>query len=237
MIKRKNWYKKLIVGLLLATALVSGIATLKPFAEVATPRYTLSEESVVRNEQVASKGRILIIHTHTQEDYTDSNVVEMGQDLADKLNKKGYIAENITLDFVRGDYNNAYNYSREYLQSIDLTKYDLVIDYHRDALSYSNTVIHNGNEVAKGMFVFSKNSKHFSDSEYHSNKILGYMDNFNRGLTRDSWYYDYGINDFNSDLGDNIVLWESGNNSNNKLEIMRLNTYFASAIDQYLSNK
>ena len=63
------------------------------------------------------------------------------------------------------------------------------------------------------------------------------MDNFNRGLTRDSWYYDYGINDFNSDLGDNIVLWESGNNSNNKLEIMRLNTYFASAIDQYLSNK
>ena len=237
MIRRKNWYKKLIVGLLLATALVSSIATLKPFAEVATPRYTLSEESVVRNEQVATKGRILIIHTHTQEDYIDSNVNEMGQDLANKLNKKGYIAENITLDFVRGDYNNAYNYSREYLQSIDLTKYDLVIDYHRDALSYSNTVIHNGNEVAKGMFVFSKNSKHFSDSEYHSNKILGYMDNFNRGLTRDNWYYDYGINDFNSDLGDNIILWESGNNSNNKLEIMRLNTYFASAIDQYLSSK
>ena len=47
----------------------------------------------------------------------------------------------------------------------------------------------------------------------------------------------FTINDFNSDLGDNIVLWESGNNSNNKLEIMRLNTYFASAIDQYLSNK
>ena len=43
MIKRKNWYKRLIAGLLLATALVSSIATLKPFAEVTTPRYTLSE--------------------------------------------------------------------------------------------------------------------------------------------------------------------------------------------------
>ena len=64
MIRGKKWYKKLIVGLLLATALVSGIATLKPFAEVATPRYTLSEESVVRNEQVANKGRILLDLPH-----------------------------------------------------------------------------------------------------------------------------------------------------------------------------
>ena len=64
MLYRKKWYKKLIVGLLLATALVSSVATLKPFAEVTTPRYTLSEESVVRNEQVASKGRILLDLPH-----------------------------------------------------------------------------------------------------------------------------------------------------------------------------
>ena len=80
MIKRKHWYRKLITVLLLTSTLVSGAITLKPQARMDTPtRYTLSEECVVKNEQTASKGRILIIHTHTQEDYTDSNVVEMGQ--------------------------------------------------------------------------------------------------------------------------------------------------------------
>ena len=91
MIKGKRWYKKLIASLLLASVLVSGAISLKPFAKMISPQYTLTQECIVQNEQVASKGRILIIHTHTQEDYIDSNVVEMGQDLADKLNKKGYI--------------------------------------------------------------------------------------------------------------------------------------------------
>ena len=59
MIKRKNWYKKFIASLLLAVVMVSGAISLKPFADMVTPtRYTLSEESIVRNEHVASKSRI-----------------------------------------------------------------------------------------------------------------------------------------------------------------------------------
>ena len=232
MIRRTKFWKRVICALLLSLTLV-GVSTPTVRAETTAPRYELSETMVNRREN--SKGRVLIYHTHTQEDYTDSNVVEMGRDLTTKLEKKGYVVDHVSADFVRGDYNNAYNYSREYLKSIDLTQYSLVIDYHRDALAYPNTASYKGNDVAKGMMVFSKRSKYFGDSEKIANGILGYMDSFDKGLTRDSWYYDYGINDFNSDLGDNIILWESGNNSNNKVEIMRLNTYFASAIDQYLS--
>ena len=232
MIRRTKFWKRLICGLLLALTITSVTSTVVK-AQVNNPRYELSEAMIKNKEN--SKGRILIYHTHTQEDYVDSNVVEMGRDLALKLEKKGYVVDHVSRDFVRGDYNNAYNYSREYLQGVDLTQYSLVIDFHRDALAYPNTALYKGNNVAKGMMVFSKASKHFTDSERVSNGILSYMDAFDRNLTRDSWYYDYGINDFNSDLGDNVILWESGNNSNNKLEIMRLNTYFASAIDQYLS--
>ena len=65
MIKNKHWYKKFIASLLLASVLVSGAISLKPFADMVSPtRYTLSEESVVRNEQVASKGRILLDLPH-----------------------------------------------------------------------------------------------------------------------------------------------------------------------------
>ena len=65
MINKKAWYKKFIASLLLAAVMVSGAISLKPFADMVSPsRYTLSEESIVRNEQVASKGRILLDLPH-----------------------------------------------------------------------------------------------------------------------------------------------------------------------------
>ena len=90
MIRRKRFYKKLIASLLLASVLVSGAISLKPFAEVATPRYTLSEESVVRNEQVASKGRILLDLPHQDSDSDNGacygNVTE--RELAESISLK-----------------------------------------------------------------------------------------------------------------------------------------------------
>ena len=71
MIKNKRWDKKLIASLLLASVLVSGAISLKPFADMGNPRYTLSQECVVQNEQVASKGRILLDLPH-QDTNTDN---------------------------------------------------------------------------------------------------------------------------------------------------------------------
>ena len=135
----------------------------------------------------------------------------------------------------RNGYNESYNTSRAYLKSIDLSQYSLVIDMHRDSIPYANTVNVNGVECARGMFVFCKNSSGYEASQIKSNGVGKYMDKFNQSLMRDGWYYNNGINHFNTDLSDNMVLFEAGNNSNTKVEVQRLNTYFASSINQYLS--
>lgn len=239
MLLRKHWFRSLVCGLLITIGLslfgsVVNAMTTDPVGD----GYKLKEESinyVVGTNKEASKGRILIYHTHTREDYVDSNVVELGEDLAIKLEKKGYVVDHVVEDMERNGYNESYNTSRAYLKGVDLSQYSLVIDMHRDSIPYANTVNVNGVECARGMFVFSKNSSGYEASQIKSNGVEKYMDKFNQGLMRDGWYYNNGINHFNTDLSDNMVLFEAGNNSNTKVEVQRLNTYFASSINRYLS--
>ena len=233
MCKRKNWFKKFMVSLLLGLSLVC-LAPKTIFADIEP--YKLKESSITRAvEQQQVKGKILIYHTHTLEDYVDSNVVEMGRDLKAKLEKKGYIVDHVEDNF-SVDYDNAYNSSREYLQSVNLGEYDLIIDYHRNSPTLNNVVEINGNNVARGMFVLDKWSPNFQQGEFDSNGIVKYMDRFNENIMRCNFYYQGGINSFNTDLSENIVLLEAGDVNNDKLEVMRLNTYMASAIDSYLEN-
>lgn len=228
----KKLIKKVLLSLTLAFTLFTGVITINTYAEKNINPYQLSEKSIVY-KQKEPKGKILIYHTHSREEYLDSNVMEMGEDLANKLEKKGYIVEHVKEDFSI-DYNTAYDKSRNYLLNIDLDEFDLIIDYHRDSLDFSNTENVKGVNVAKGMFVYDTTSQNYDVAKSIGDNILDNMDKFSEKITRENFYYDGGINQFNSDLDDNIVLWESGNNKNNKLEIKRLNTYFASSIDTYL---
>ena len=233
MYKRKSWFKRIVIGILLSLSLMC----LTPSAKVREIEpFRLKESSISRVvEQKQTKGRVLIYHTHTLEEYTDSNVVEMGNDLKIKLEKKGYVVDHVEDNF-SVDYNNAYNSSREYLQSLNLHEYDLIIDYHRNSPTLNNVVEINGNNVARGMFVLDKWSPNFQQGEFDSNGIVKYMDKFNENIMRYNFYYQGGINSFNTDLSENIVLLEAGDVNNDKLEVMRLNTYMASAIDNYLEN-
>lgn len=239
MLLRKRWFRNLVCGLLITIGLslfggVVNAMTTDPVGE----GYKLKEESinyVVGTNKEASKGRILIYHTHTREDYVDSNVVELGEDLAIKLEKKGYIVDHVVEDMERNGYNESYNTSRAFLKGVDLSQYSLVIDMHRDSVPYPNTVNVKGVECARGMLVYSKNSSGYEASQIKGNGIEKYMDRFNQSLMRDAWYYNNGINHFNTDLSDNMVLFEAGNNNNTKVEVQRLNTYFTSSIAQYLS--
>ncbi len=203
--------------------------------------YKLKESSITRvAKQQQTKGKVLIYHTHTKEEYIDSDVVQMGNDLKTKLEKKGYVVDHVTKNF-SVDYNNAYNSSREYLQSINLGEYDLIIDYHRNSPTLNNTVkVNNGTEfvdVARGMFVLDKWSSNYWDVEKNSNGIMSYVDKFNNEIMRSNFYYEGGINSFNSDLSKNIVLLEAGDNQNSAVQVKRLNTYLSSAIDSFLQNK
>ena len=225
----KQLIKKILLSLTLVFVISTSLCSINTYAGKNISPYQLNNNSIVY-QQKESKGRILIYHTHSREDYVDSNVIEMGEDLANKLEKKGYIVEHVTNDFSI-DYNTAYDKSRNYLLNIDLNDFDLIIDYHRDSLNFSNTEIVKGVSVAKGMFVYDITSQNYDVAKSIGDNILDNMDKFSEKITRENFYYDGGINQFNSDLDDNIVLWESGNNKNNKLEIKRLNTYFASSID------
>lgn len=223
-----NRTKKIISTLTLTSIITTGFASIDTYA-VKNPKYILNESSIVYK-----KPKILIYHTHTLEEYIDSDVVEMGEDLKIKLEKKGFIVDHITDNF-SADYNNAYNSSREFLESISLLEYAYIIDYHRNSATPSNTTEVKGVKVAKGMFVYDKYSKNYTSSKEIGDNIIEKFNNFSTDLTRDNFIYDGGINSFNTDLSDNILLWESGDINNTKLEIMRLNTYFASTINQLLS--
>ena len=230
----KQLIKKILLSLTLVFVISTSLCSINTYARKNISPYQLSENSIVYKHKEA-KGKILIYHTHSREEYLDSNVIEMGEDLARKLEKKGYIVEHVEEDF-SVDYNTAYDKSRDYLLNIDLNEFDLIIDYHRDSLNFSNTEVVKGVNVAKGMFVYDITSKNYDKTKLIGDEILDNMDKFNNMITRENFYYEGGINQFNSDLDDNIVLWESGNTMNNSLEIKRLNTYFASSIDTYLKN-
>lgn len=239
MINRKRWFRNLVCGLLITIGLgLFGSVVNAMTTDSVGDGYKLKEESinyVVGTNKETNKGRILIYHTHTHEDYKDSDVVDLGEDLAIKLEKKGYIVDHVVEDMERNGYNESYNTSRAYLKGVDLSRYSLVIDMHRDSVPYPNTVNVKGVECARGMLVYSKNSSGYEASQIKGNGIEKYMDRFNQSLMRDGWYYNNGINHFNTDLSNNMILFEAGNNNNTKVEVQRLNTYFASSIEQFLS--
>lgn len=226
--KRKK-IKRLLAIFLLGLSLLS----FKPIQSFAASTFNLTDSAITyyQKEEI-NKPRILIYHTHTLEDYKDSNVVEMGKDLAIKLEKKGFVVDHIKDNFSK-DYNNAYNKSREYLKGIDLEQYDLVIDYHRDYSPSQNTSNIWNVDVAKVMLVYSKSSGNYENQRSLGDSIVANMDN---KITKNNYIYNKGINYFNQDLSKNTLLLEMGNNENDSLHIKRLNTHMADSIEKVINN-
>ena len=228
--KIRGIIKRVLMGMILVFSLVSSSFTCKVWANNNAP-YKLQESSIVyKMEQNVTNKRVLIDHTHTLEDFIDgTTVVDAGEDLARKLTEKGYEVVHIKENFSKS-YNTAYKVSGDFLLGEDLSQYDLIIDYHRNALDSANTANVWGNETAKAMFVYSKAS-----SNYDSCKNLGkaISDNLEDGVYMRDYEYNRGIRNFNTDLSPNMLLLEAGNNNNNQWEIRRMNTHLANGIDKY----
>lgn len=204
------------------------------YANTYNKGYTINQE--INKSQ---KKKILIYHTHTNEDYKDTKIVNMGEDLSEKLRKKGFLVKHITKEFDKIDYNKAYHFSREMLkEELKTNTYDLIIDYHRDAINGTVTnsgISINGDNLAKVMFVQpteSPNVKYGIEKAITMGETLNKFGNINRGI----WdKYKRGIVYYSQDLDKNIVLMEFGNQNNTKLEVMRTNTYVAASIEKYLN--
>ena len=143
MIRRKRFYKKLIASLLLAAVMVSGAISLKPFAEMATPRYTLSEESIVRNEQVASKGRILLDlpHQDTNTDngacYGDATERELAESISLKV--KDILERNGVEVILMREQGQSISIADRVYRANNLGEYDYYISLHINSCLTENS--------------------------------------------------------------------------------------------------
>ena len=228
MIRKKLFsiIKKVIVGLVLVFTLVTPFYSLKAYT---VPTYQIKESSIVYKKQ-----QVLIYSTHSEEEYKDGyTIIEAGEDLAKKLEDKGYEVTHIKENFSK-DYNKAYASSREYLKGLNLEEYSLIIDYHRNSLESANTANVWNVDSARAMMVYSKESINYESCKSWGNAIA---DNLEDGIYMRDYEYNHGINNFNSDLSSKSLLIEAGNDKNSEVEVMRLNTHIAIAIDKYFKGE
>lgn len=192
-------------------------------------------DTTINQQTTMAKNRVLIYHSHTGESYADGyNIVQAGNDLANKLEQKGIAVDHITekFDVV---YDNSYFNSRKVLNKVDLDSYDLIIDLHRDAASSEITAkdIY-GNDISKLMFVHSTEQNNSKKQFEITDSLKNFGTAFSDDMIRDDWNYDHGISHFNQDLNDNVILIENGFNTNTQDQINRSNTYLAEMIANFI---
>lgn len=237
---KKILLKAIAIGVLSITLLCGSITkTAKPTAaNVNIPKI----EYHVKDERLNTKQNVLIYCSHSEETYIDGYSVQDGaKDLAAKLQKKGINVTFLTSDFsnMSGGYNNAYGNSGNQLRQMDLSRYNLIIDYHRDSGVCSTVVNKYGNESAKVMAVLSRNyNKDFNKvHEMVKNMSKDINNTFGNGIYKQSCIYNRGIfQGFNSGLADNMVLLEFGEDRNTFTQIRTLNTEVAYGIANTLIN-
>lgn len=201
---------------------------------------------------------VLIYHTHTHESYYDGgnvdegynyntdnndyNVVGVGDVLAKEL-QDGYgivVIHDKTIHDT--SYNDCYGRSNETVSSY-LNQYGdfkLIIDLHRDSNSNRQAVTAeiNGETVAKVMFVVAGNSSNYSSNTQLDNKLIEIINRLFPSLLRSTniFVYDSGINAFNLNLSNNILLLEDGSIANTAIEAKLSAKYIARVIAEYIKN-
>jgi stage II sporulation protein P len=227
---------KIIMSVLLACSLLFSVV--KADSGFSVKPFELKESSITYSQKLqqitVNKGKILIYHSHGNEKYKDATIFDVGADLTNKLEKKGFLVEHIIDDFSK-DYNKSYYQSRKMLLDRNLNEYSLILDIHCDAGENATTTIVNNNKVARCMFVSTKENPNRDNEIKIAKSIMNNLNEFGKGIHKDIFEkYFKGITYYNADLNKNMLLVEVGNQHNTKVECQRTNTYLASAIDKYI---
>lgn len=219
----------------------------------ASPAY---DESLKKTLDEANP-EVLIYHTHTHESYYDGgnvdegynyntdnndyNVVGVGDVLAQELQEGYGIAVIHDKTIHDTSYNDCYGRSNETVSSY-LNQYGdfkLIIDLHRDSNSNRQAVTAeiNGETVAKVMFVVAGNSSNYSSNTQLDNKLIEIINRLFPNLLRSTniFVYDSGINAFNLNLSNNILLLEDGSIANTATEAKLSAKYMARVIAEYIN--
>ncbi|MBW6408521.1 stage II sporulation protein P [Clostridium weizhouense] len=176
----------------------------------------------------ASKPEILIYHTHTTENYSESstgdttdenaNVVGVGDTLAKELE------ENYGISVIHDKTNHCVSYNDSYTRSSEtvdkyLKKYGnfkMIIDLHRDSVNNKDAMTTQVERMnaAKIMFVNAKNSTKYQKNKQLTEMIFNKTNELFPGLSRKILTYNRGKNAFNQSKCDGSVLFEMGSNVN-----------------------
>lgn len=226
-------------------------------------KYTDDEKSNLYNPKLKkelnrSNPEVLIYHTHTGENYIETekstndqryNVVGVGNVIKEELEEKYGISVIHDKTIHDTSYNDSYNRSRDTVKKY-AEKYNdsfkLVIDIHRDGVDLKRATEKtknvfranvNGESVAKIMYVNSRNSSKFASNSKVEKKLSAITNELYPGISRKTFTYNHGINAFNQDIFSNSILIEVGANTNTSKEAMASGKYLARILAEYINGK
>lgn len=186
--------------------------------EIINPPIVLPQKAMYKS--------ILLYNTHQMEEYADEgNVITAATYFKEKLEKKGFVVDFITDDFVAYGRNLGYGYkqlysvSRVFLEeALQEKDYDLIIDFHRDALPREITyVTYEGKDYAKLMFSIGVNNTNYQKNYQTASTIYDKLSNQEIPIMKPI----YTIRStYNQDLGNQIVLLEVGSHTNKYQEVL-----------------
>lgn len=210
-------------------------------------------------DRAADAPRIYIYHTHTLEAYTPTasasyaptetwrtldaghNVLRVGEELASRLEKAGFLVYHDRTDYERPDLSVAYARALEGLEKTLDDPYDLYIDIHRDAYSEGNgknTVEAEGLAYARVLFLVGKGSGQTGvdekpDWQQNSNIAKRLSDSMNDLVPDISRGISYKSGRYNQHIATGCLLVEAGNNRNTLEEALNTMGPLCMAVCRY----
>ncbi len=225
----------------------------KESAELEASKNSEVYDPSLKKELDQSKPEVLIYHTHNSEGYSEErtsnneehNVVGVGTLVAKELE------ENYGISVIHDKTNHSASYEQSYNKSRETVKkytneYDdfkMVIDIHRDSVGEHNkknlTANINGENLAKVMFVTTRNNQYFNDAESLAYRFINKANELFPDILRrqETYKYNRGQNAFNQDFNKNSMLIEVGAEVNTSKEAQATAKYIARLIAEELNRK
>ncbi|WP_244833296.1 stage II sporulation protein P [Clostridium sp. BJN0001] len=207
-------------------------------------------DSSLKKELQKSNVEVLVYHTHTHENYSESqtdsqneetNVVGVGDVLCDELENNYGIATIHDKTDHCVSYNGCYTRSGETVDKY-IKKYNtfkMIIDLHRDSIKNKSACTFSvfGQNAAKVMFVNSENSSRYQKNREFTELLNKKAEELFPGISRGILTYHHGIDAFHQGKNDGAALFELGSIMNTPDEAKLTAKCLARVIAEVLNKK
>lgn len=210
------------------------------------------ENEALKKALDTTKPEVLIYHTHTTENYAeaggdtlDENYSVVG--VGDVIEKD--LEDNYGISVIHDKTNHSVSYNDSYKRSNETVckylkeygNFKIIIDLHRDSVENKAAVTGNvnGENVAKLMFVTTRNSGRYAANQALADEMRDKAKEIFPGILRGVGEYTYnrGMNQFNLGLSDNSLLIECGANVNTSEEAQNSGRCIARLIAEHINGK